>query len=59
MPYMLLNTSVSSVDSLDSSVHQRAASLLNPPGHCYSDPALSEQSMSIVELMTQFYRTEQ
>ncbi len=37
----VLNTSVSAADSLDSSVHQRADSLLNLVGHCYSVPALS------------------
>ena len=34
-------TSESPVYSGDSPVQQRAASLLNPSGHCYSDPALS------------------
>ncbi len=51
------STSVSAADS--SSVHQRSASLLNPAGHCYSDPALSGQSLRIVELMTQFHNAEQ
>ncbi len=37
----VLNTSVSAADSLDSSVHQRADSLLNFVVHCYSVPALS------------------
>ncbi len=46
------------VDSLDSSVQQRAASLLNPADDCYSGPALSE-SLMIVELKQQFYSTDQ
>jgi len=39
-------------------VHQRSASRLNPAGHCYLDPALSGHSLRIVELMTQFHRTD-
>ncbi len=57
--YNVFHTSVSAADSLDSSVHQRAASLLNPAGHCYSDPALSGQSLRIVELMINSHNTEQ
>ncbi len=53
------NTSISPADSLDSSVHQKAASLLNPAGHCYSGPALSDGSLRIVELMTNSHKTEQ
>jgi len=52
-------TSVSAVDSLNSSVHYRSASLLNPAGHYYSDPALSGKSLRIVELMPQFHNAEQ
>jgi len=52
-------TSVSPGDSLDSSVHQKEASLLNPAGHCYSGPALSERCLRIVELKTKSHNTEQ
>ncbi len=56
--FFFLHTSESAAGSLDSSVHQRAASLLNPAGHCYSDPALSGQSLRTLELMTQFHLTD-
>jgi len=52
-------TSVSVADSLDSSVHQKAASLQNPAGHCYSDPALSGRCLRIEELMINSHKTEQ
>ena len=41
LSYLIILTSESPVYSGDSPVQQRAASLLNPSGHCYSDPALS------------------
>jgi len=44
---------------MDSSVHQRAASLLNPAGHCYSDLVLSGHSLRIEERMTNSHNTEQ
>ncbi len=53
-----IKTSVSAADSLDSSVHQKVASLLNPADHCYSGPALSEQSL-MTELMTNSHKTGQ
>ncbi len=53
-----LNTSICGVDSLYSSVQHRAASLLNPAGHCYSGPALSE-SLMIVEWKSKFHSTDQ
>ncbi len=53
-----LNTSICGVDSLDSSVQQRAASLLNLAGHCYSGPALSE-SLMIVKLKLLFHSADQ
>ncbi len=52
------NTSISPAYSF-SSVRQKAASLLNPAGHCYSGPALSDGSLRIVELMTNSHKTEQ
>ncbi len=51
-------TSVCWLDSVNSSVHQTEASLLNPAGHCYSGPALSV-SLMIVEMKTNFHSTDQ
>ncbi len=40
------------------SVHQKAASLQNPAGHCNSGPALSDGSLRIVKPMTNSHKTE-
>jgi len=50
-------TSVSPADSLGSSVHQKAASLQNSAGHCYSGPVLSGR-LRIEELKTNSHMIE-
>lgn len=50
-------TSISQVYNVDSSVPRRAASILNPGGHCYSCQGLSDDSLLFVEWMPQFHRT--
>ncbi len=52
-------TSVFPADSLDPSVHQTEASLLNPGGNLHSSPALSDWSLMIVKLNTQFHSADQ
>lgn len=55
----LVHTSVCSVDSVHSSVHQKATSLLNLVGHYYRGPTLSEGSLMIVKLKTNFHSADQ
>jgi len=55
----VVQTSVSPGDRFDSLVHQKAASLLNPAGHCYSGPALSGRCLRIEELMINSHKFEQ
>lgn len=55
----VLNTLICSVDSVNSSVHWRATSLLNLAGHCYSGPAPLDESLMIVELKPNFHSTDQ
>ncbi len=52
-------TWVFSVDSLNSSVQQRSASLLNPEGHCYSGSALLDESLMTAERKTNFHSADQ